>query len=382
MEIYINDSASFLPNAPVSNDDMEKVLGIAGGVPSRTRKIILRNNGITTRYYALDPETGRPTHTNAELTAEAVRRLDPRPGFDPSAIECLCCGTSTPDQIMPGHGLMVHGELGDFPCEVMTSSGICLSGITALKYACMNLETGQVGNAVATGSETASSFIRATMCGPVTPERAKALEHRRYLSFEADFLRWMLSDGAGALFLERRPRGRGPSLKVEWIEVVSHAGHYPACMYAGAQKLENGRLKGWREYEDLHRAVDDEAFLIKQDARLLNQEILTVCVEKSLPRLVQKYGLRVAQIDWFLPHYSSEYFRKGLYDHYKSIGFEIPWERWFTNLTTKGNTGAAAIYVMLDELRRSGRLEKGQRILCFIPESGRFSIGYMFLSVV
>jgi 3-oxoacyl-[acyl-carrier-protein] synthase-3 len=87
-------------------------------------------------------------------------------------------------------------------------------------------------------------------------------------------------------------------------------------------------------------------------------------------------------VDWFLPHYSSEYFRQEVIDRLKQIDFEIPTERWFTNLTTKGNTGSASIFIMLNEMFHSGRLEPGQRILCFVPESARFSVGYALLKVV
>ncbi|MCE1782038.1 hypothetical protein LWT85_24965, partial [Enterobacter hormaechei] len=57
-------------------------------------------------------------------------------------------------------------------------------------------------------------------------------------------------------------------------------------------------------------------------------------------------------------------------------------ERWFTNLTVKGNTGSASIYIMLDELMKSGKLKKDQRLLCFIPESARFTGAFMHLTVV
>jgi 3-oxoacyl-[acyl-carrier-protein] synthase-3 len=62
--------------------------------------------------------------------------------------------------------------------------------------------------------------------------------------------------------------------------------------------------------------------------------------------------------------------------------FEIPYEKWFTNLITHGNTGSASIYIMLEELFNSNRLIKGQKILCYIPESGRFSTAFMSLEVV
>jgi 3-oxoacyl-[acyl-carrier-protein] synthase-3 len=91
-KVYITDIASFLPNAPVGNDEIENVLGRVNGRPSRSRKIVLRNNGILTRHYAIDPVTGRHTHTNAEMAAESVRALVKKGDFDLNLLECLCAG--------------------------------------------------------------------------------------------------------------------------------------------------------------------------------------------------------------------------------------------------------------------------------------------------
>ena len=66
----------------------------------------------------------------------------------------------------------------------------------------------------------------------------------------------------------------------------------------------------------------------------------------------------------------------------QAASFTIPQDKWFTNLHSKGNTGSASIYIMLDELFRSGQLRDGQRILCFVPESGRFTGAFMHLTVV
>jgi 3-oxoacyl-[acyl-carrier-protein] synthase-3 len=116
--------------------------------------------------------------------------------------------------------------------------------------------------------------------------------------------------------------------------------------------------------------------------KLLNNDIMYVSVDKALPFVIKKHGLKVDQVDWLLPHYSSGYFRQRYYDQLKAFGFEIPFEKWFTNLSYKGNTGAASMYVILEELFHSGRLKKGQKILCYIPESARFSICYVMLTVV
>ena len=127
--VYINDLAGFLPNAPVSNEEIENVLGRINEIPSLSKQRMLDNNKIVKRYYAIDPSTGKFTHTNAQLTAEAVRRLNPHETFSMDEIETLCCGTTSPDLIMPGHALMVLGELGLKPCEAVSTAGICLSGM-------------------------------------------------------------------------------------------------------------------------------------------------------------------------------------------------------------------------------------------------------------
>ncbi len=382
MSVYINDLAVFLPNAPVSNDRMEQILGMIDQLPSRTRRIILRNNKISHRHYAIDPDTGCATHSNAQLTAAAIRKLKPRADFNCCDIECLSCGTSSPDQLMPGHAVMVHGELDASPCEVNSAAGICNAGMSALKYAYMSVALGLTTNAVASGSEIASSFMRGSFCGGVSAEKALELQEQPVLSFEADFLRWMLSDGAGAAYLSNQPSAGGNSLRIDWIDLLSYANEMAPCMYAGAEKQADGSLRGWRAETSLQAAVENDSFLVKQDVKLLNREIITVAVERTLAQLVKKYQLQAEGIDWFLPHYSSDFFRPQLQERMEKIGFAIPDQRWFTNLAHKGNTGSASIYIILEELFRSGKLEKGQKLLCFIPESGRFSMCYMMLTVI
>ncbi len=379
MEVYINDVAAYLPNAPVDNDRIEEIVGRVHRTPSRIKKRILTNNGIEQRYYAIDPATGELTHTNAGLTAAAIRGLAPYPGFSPGAIQCLCCGTTTPDLIAPGHGLMVHGELGTPPCEVVSTAGICLSGIAAFKYAFMNVALGLSDNAVATGSELASSLIRSNFFEHL---KADGANERLPVPFESEFLRWMISDAAGAAFLSRSAAQDRLSLRVDWVEHISYASRLETCMYAGGVKSEDGTVTGWRQLASLQEALDGNYLAIKQDAGLLNEQIVRVAVDWALAAVVAKRGLTAAEVDWFLPHYSSAYFREKLLAAMEALGFGIPSERWFTNLAWKGNTGSASIYVILEELFHSGRLRKGERLLCFIPESGRFSIAYMMLTVV
>lgn len=379
---YINDIAGFLPNAPVGNEEIEQVLGMVGGKPSRSRRITLRSNGIESRHYAIDPKTGRFTHTNAQLAAEAVRALWTKSGLRPEAMEVLCCGTSGPDQIKPGHAHMVHGELKAPSCEVASFAGVCTSGTAALKYAWMSVAAGQARHAIATGSELASSFMRASNFEPEIESRLSELEKRPELAFEKDFLRWMLSDGAGAMLVGSMPNSGRRSLRIDWIESLSFAGEMPVCMYSGAVKQADGSLHGWRVPNDPQEILRASYFAVKQDARLLSEHVMPVTVERALPGIAARHGLTPDDVTWFLPHYSSEYFRPRLHDAMKRSGFEIPEARWFSNLSRKGNVGSAAIYLILEELFYSGKLNAGDRLLCYVPESARFAVTWMQLTVV
>ena len=379
MSVYINDISMYLPGEGVSNEEIEAVLGKIDNIPSRAKRIVLKNNGIKTRYYAIDRESGRLTHSNAQLVAEAVRRLAPHDGFSAEEIECLCCGTTSPDVLFPGHALMVIGELGLPPVEAVSTAGICISGMTAFKYAYMNVAAGMSANAVATGSELSSSFMRSRFFGNGS-KRDETIGKRPIVGFDTDFLRWMLSDGAGAAYLSNHPSETGPSLRVDWIDYLSYAGELDTCMYGGGVKGEDGRVVGWRQVEDLEAANPRELMAVHQDIRLLDGTIVTT-MARALEASIAKHDLKADEMDWFIPHYSSAYFRPKFFEAMEKIGFGIPYERWFTNLTETGNTGSAAIYIILAELLKLGRLEKGQKLLCFIPESGRFSHCFMQLTV-
>jgi 3-oxoacyl-[acyl-carrier-protein] synthase-3 len=377
--VYINAVSAYLPNEPVDNDSIELILGQVGDRPSRARRTVLRSNGITTRYYAVNPETGEATHSNAQLTAEAVRKLT-GDNFLLDDIDCLCCGTTQADQIMPSHAVMTHGELGNPPCEVVATAGVCVAGMTAMKYAYLGVATGEFKNAIATGSETASAVMRAKHFEPELSQRVEALEERPEIAFEKDFLRWMLSDGAGAVLLQPSPNPDSPSLEICWIIERSYANEIDACMYSGAVKESNGDLKGWKEFDPVEWLAES-VFSVKQDVKLLNEHIIYYTVERPLEEIIHKKGLKPDEIDYFLPHYSSGFFREKVAEGMKKVDFEIPYDRWFTNLSTKGNTGSASIYIMLEELFNSGELNAGERILCYIPESGRFSSAFMLLKV-
>lgn len=376
-EVFINRASAFLPNKAIENDELEEYLGYINGQASRSKQIILRRNGIKERYYAITKE-GKATHTNAELTANAVKALF-NTKEELSSIDLLSCGTSSPDQLMPSHGVMVHGHLPETSnIEVVSPSGVCCSGMHALKYAYMSLKLGDKTKAVATASER----LAITMVSDNFEDEVQKLielEENPYIGFEKDFLRWMLSDGAGAFLLETKKNPNDLSLRIDWIESCSFAHELDPCMYMGSDKLEDGTLQSYKDYNATDLA-DKSLMSIKQDVKLLGNNIVKYG-NKLLLSSINKHKLNIDDITYFLPHLSSFVFKQPIADILKEDGLYIPEEKWFTNLATKGNVGSASIYLMIEELFNNKKLKKGDTLLLMIPESSRFSYVFSLLTV-
>src|SRR5476651_1435810 len=379
MPVYINKTSSYFPNQPVANDDMELYLGYINGKPSKSKSIVLRNNGIINRYYALE-KGGKSTHTNAQMTALAVKELFDNDPEKLKQVELLSCGTSSPDQMMPSHGVMTHGWLSEAEAiEVVSPSGVCCAGMHALKYAYLAIKSGEVSLAVATGSERFSGLLVSDVFEEEA-QKLKEMEENPFIAFQKDFLRWMLSDGASAFLMSDKPNETGLSLRLDWIEGVSYANEMETCMYMGGEKMEDGTLKGFMDYTP-EEIMTKSIFSVKQDITLLSNNIVSLG-GKKIKEIFDRRGLTNADIDYFLPHISSNFFKSKIYDMIEEYGGGIPYEKWFINLYTVGNVGAASVYLMIDELFNSGRLKKGERILLLVPESARFSYMYALLTVV
>ena len=361
--VYLTGFGAYLPGEPLDAEQIARRLG-AGSAGAGLRARVLAANGIRTRHYALD-EHGSVTMLNEELAAAAVQGALKDRDLPLDSVTMLAAGTTQGDLLVPGFGSMVHGRLGGPPMEVLSAGGVCASSMAALAAAARAVRLGEHSAAVVVGSELVS----------------RSLRQSRYegdrTTFDAEFLRWTLSDGAGAVVLEPSPRPDGLSLRLDWTHLVSHAGQQPVCMSAGGEPVAG---QTWLDGPDV--AAAERAGLVR-----LRQDV------KSLPALF-RLGLRdymglvragrfsPSSIDHVLCHYSAEHFRGEIFGLLREAALMIDEDRWYTNLHTRGNTGAASIFVMLEEAWRSGRFSPGDRILLIVPESGRYSLAFAQLTCV
>lgn len=368
MNAYITSTGAFLPGPVVTNDEMELVLGAVDGRPSRLKSRILKSNGIVGRHYAID-RSQRTTHSASDMGAAAARQCLDNASVSVNAVGMLSCATTQGDMVIPGFGSMVQADLGIPEVELHTCHGICSSSVMAIKAAANVLHVGDQDTALVVVSELASRLLKHT--------RYEAAGGSEQVDFEAEFLRWMLSDGAGALLLERQARRN--CLRIDWIRSFSHADAFPVCMGVG-RPSDRADTRTWQDFETYADAEANGALLVRQDIRLL-ENVVKLGVD-GLLRLVGEGVLNINELDHLLCHYSSHYFRGKIFDMLEMAGVGISDEKWFTNLYTRGNTGCASILIMLDEFLRDGRAKVGDTILCVVPESGRFNCAYMHLTMV
>lgn len=367
MSVYITSTGHFLPGPAIENDEMEEVLGLVNGKPSRLKRKILASNGITQRYYAID-KSHKTLYSNAQMAALAIEQCLNDSYLDKRQVKMLSAATSQGDLVLPGFGSMVQAESGLRDIEMQSSHGICSSGMMALKAAYLSVFCEEHNNAVVVASELTSRLFKASRY-----EAAGAA-----VDFNAEFLRWMLSDGAGAFLLESRARGL--CFRIDWIKSFSHADAYPVCMSVGLPPQDGTQPTSWQDYPTYAEAEANGALLFRQDVRLL-ENIVKLGVDGYL-RLIKEGLLTPASIDHVLCHYSSHYFKGKIFDMMLAAGVGIPEEKWFSNLYTRGNTGCASIFIMLDEFRKTQLYKAGDTILCMVPESGRFNNAYMKLTIV
>ena len=360
MECFLTATGAYLPGAPVGNERICDFLGSLSG-ESEVSKTVLAMNGIVQRHYAQD-EQQRATHDVYDLATRAAQAcLAATVPRDP--ISFLSVGTTYAPLSGPGIASIVHHRLEGaglvcHPLEISSHGGICTSAAAALVAAVRGVKLGEHKSALSIGTEHASEVLKSTAIRPID-DRADHADVRQSQWFMSVFLRFMLSDGAGACLLESQPRPDRLSLRVDWTHSRSFAHEAPLCM-----KLDNA------------------THLLSQDVKILSRYFYSLAGKFAAEALLQN-DEQLKSYRMVLPHMSSFFFRRKMEKMMQDLSGDVeqPVAYW-TNLATAGNTGAASIYVMLNQYLQQHPIARGDRLLLFIPESGQFNFVLVSLTAV
>ncbi len=360
MTCYITGTSSFLPGEPVDNDNIEKYLGVLPG-EAEIKSTVLGMNGILTRHYAQDQDL-KATHDVYDMARHAVLRCVDSSDLS-VPITMLTSGTTYSPLLAPGTASILHSRISDIPAtnhpmEISSHGGVCSSATAALVNAIRAVSLGAHRKALCVGVDHPSEILKVGEIDPIDDRHEHAqLRHTKW--FMTVFLRFMLSDGAGAMLVQDRPSKNGLSLRVNWTHSMSFANQSELCM-----KLEPKTAR------------------LSQDSVILSRYLFS-CGEVFLQKALEANNDSFDDHQIVLPHLSSHFFRKKVERSIKKLSKDPdnPLPYW-TNLSTAGNTGAASIYIMLDHFVRRGEIRNGDRILLFVPESGQFNFVMISLTAV
>ena len=356
---YITSTGSYLPGEPVDNENIKEYLGTVIG-EGRVRSKILKANGIETRHYALDKKQNE-THSLYEMAAEAVRNCLPQ-DKNHLHIDYLSAGTTHAPLLAPGVSSLLHDRLSkdkviSHSLEINSNSGICSSGAQAIVNAARAVKSGDAHSAICVGVEQSSVGLKSKAFRTTYDIPTIFRDVRASKWFMAVFLRFMLSDGAGAFLIEPQPGENSVSLKVDWTYSRSFANEAPLCMQ-----------------------INGTTMILSQDIKILAKYMAPLS-KKAVEGALCEHDETLDCYTVVLPHMSSYYFERSV----KKIMTELSPNRevpYWTNLRTAGNTGAASIFIMLDEYLKTQPVAIGDRILLFVPESGQFNYVLISLTVV
>eukprot|EP00542_Grammatophora_oceanica_P017207 CAMPEP_0194047548 /NCGR_PEP_ID=MMETSP0009_2-20130614/25031_1 /TAXON_ID=210454 /ORGANISM="Grammatophora oceanica, Strain CCMP 410" /LENGTH=333 /DNA_ID=CAMNT_0038693207 /DNA_START=344 /DNA_END=1345 /DNA_ORIENTATION=+ len=326
---------------------------------------------------------GEPTHLNVDIAAEAVHdALRKSEGVSLEDVGKLATGTTIPDVIMPGFANLLHGKIGaQGSMDCLTAGGVCVSSTNALRAATHSVTLGEHKRALVVGSEALSHVLNADRFQGFDTDARDVIDPKD--AFKAEFLRYMLSDGAGCALLDIEPHPTKLSFRIERFYHHSFAHELPPCMVFGTRSA--GKQA---ELNDIYKFNNNQFLLMQQDTGLLNEHIIPLFKKSLLHAMEEGFlGQDEQPVDWFFPHISSHFF----YDETAKVAEEVlglPKERVWTNLSSVGNVGAASMLLLMwgalnpTNGEEAPALKKGDRVLMGIPESGNFSYHYILLTVV
>ena len=198
---------------------------------------------------------------------------------------------------------------------------------------------------------------------------------------DSHFLRWMLSDGAGAVVVEFQPHPSRPSLRVDWVRQVSLAHEHDVCMRAGmsgADAERRAHLAGRR-----HRRRRGGRHVRAAPGREHARRARRGRASRSSRNSSTSGSSTSSKLDHVhLPLQHQHVPRPRL--RRLAAAASRPSTPTAGSRTSRpaATPGRPSIFIALEEAWRTGRFAPGETVLLAVPESGRFSFAFAHLTVV
>lgn len=300
----ITGTGSYLPERIITNAELEQQI-------DTTADWIVERTGVEERRIAA------PHETTCDLAEQAARQALAAAGIEPTDIDLIVLGTTTPDHVFPSVASQLQHRLGCYGCPAFDVQAVCTGFVYALDAAYRFIRTGAARRALVVGADTFTRIIDWT-------DRGTCI---------------LFGDGAGAVVLEAAEE---PGIIDSRLGAD---GRYKELLWVPA-----GVSSGY------DRTRENAAFVEMRGSEVFKVAVTTL--KEIAEQILTANHLTVADIDWLIPHQANH---RILTATAKRLG--LPEERMVDCVRTHGNTSAASVPLALDVAVRDGRIQRGDTLL-------------------
>ncbi len=302
MTATICGTGSYTPSYTMNNNDISKLVDTSD-------EWVRERTGVINRHIA-------KTETTVSMAAEAARKALENAGTPPEEIELILVSTISSNVILPCAACEVQKELKAVNATCFDLSAACTGFVFAYNTALAYIVAGMYRTVLVIGSETLSGLTNWN-------DRGTCI---------------LFGDGAGAAIV-KASEGR------QYMPVTHSEGNRGDALTCVSRHINN-----WKELpaEDTYMKMDGQAvfkFAVRR-------------VPEVIREVLEINGLATEDINCYVLHQAN----KRIVDAVAKR-LEEPIEKFPMNLQEYGNTSSASIPILLDELNRKGKLEKGKRIV-------------------
>ncbi len=315
MRARIIGTGSWLPEHRLTNEDL-------AGMVETSDAWIRERTGIEERRLA-----DRGTAWMAARAAEAALE---NAGLEAGELDLILVGTMTPDEFCPGTACRVQEALGASRAACMDLGAACSGFLYALATAQAYLAAGMARTALVIGAETLSKVVDWS-------DRSTCI---------------LFGDGAGAAVVRAEEQG---VLSVD----LGTDGSRGSALTCPALPLVNPAVGGGGSGREASGLAGDTSAssVLRMDGRAIFQFAVRT-VPETVRRALKKASLAPEEISLFLFHQANLRILQAT-----ARSLKIPLEKVPVNIQRTGNTAAASVPILLDEVNRAGRLKRGEKLV-------------------
>jgi 3-oxoacyl-[acyl-carrier-protein] synthase III len=356
-------TGSFLPGKPITINEVDKYLGELTEAPQKIQKWLKRMKSLMSEmlevdhyHFAIDPETREFTENNITMSVKAANNALKEARLKATDIDLIVYGSAHQDQ-MPTASVRIQEALGIEQCGEISIHANCTSAYKALLVASDFLKSGRYKNALVISSGMSSSELRAEYYNQAIVKK------------EELFLRYFLSDGAGALVLQATDKKEN-GLFVEETYMESIGGKKPSAMM-------NKRPAYWMNpKEEFELGYHHLAQMFNDQLKTHFHDEDGSVFLKGLKRMLIKHPIDLNELKYFQVNFPSKHISELIMDECDEIGIDR--STLYTKMSSMGYAGPPMAFISIDKIRNEEKLNTGDIILSFVTEVSKFmQAGYI-----